>query len=92
MIEGYVDAIQTQGAYRDSAIAEAILRRIKSYRPLNMRDLESDMLLLNDLSGVTVHAVMKPSENSPGHHYAARRYRPGTGLRRRSGVIQCHCG
>ena len=67
VVEGYIDAIETAGTYRESALTDAIFRRIKSYRPLNIKDLEHDMLLLNDLPGVTAHAEMKPPENSPGH-------------------------
>jgi hemolysin activation/secretion protein len=66
VVEGYIDAVETQGAYRPSSLADAILRRIRSYRPLKMKDLEHDMLLLNDLAGVTVQAVLKPPEGSAG--------------------------
>ncbi len=66
VVEGYIDTVETQGAYRQSSLADAILRRIKSYRPLKMQDLERDMLLLNDLAGVTVQAVLKLPEKSSG--------------------------
>jgi len=67
VIEGYIDVVQTQGAYRSAAAADEIIGRIKSYRPLNMKKLERDMLLLNDLAGVTVRAVLKAPESTPQH-------------------------
>ena len=64
VVEGYISDIKTEGHFRDSPVAQGIIDRIKSYRPLNARDLERDMLLLNDLGGVAVRAVLKPTDST----------------------------
>jgi hemolysin activation/secretion protein len=64
VVEGYIDAVQTQGAFRHSHAADAIIDRIRSYRPLKVKDLEHDMLLLNDLPGVSVRAVLQRPDRS----------------------------
>ena len=61
VIEGYIDTVETKGAYRESSATAAIIDRLRHYRPLNIKDLEHDILLLNDLAGVSVQAVLKPS-------------------------------
>lgn len=66
VVEGYIDAVETRGAYRDSSPARGIIERIRSYRPLNMNNLERDLLLLDDLSGITVRAVLTPHESGTG--------------------------
>ncbi len=66
VVEGYIDAVQTQGPFRHSDAADTIIDRIKSYRLLKVKDLERDMLLLNDLPGVSVRAVLKLPDPSGG--------------------------
>jgi hemolysin activation/secretion protein len=64
VIEGGIDNIEIHGTYRDSPVAQDIIERIWQYHPLNMKDLELDMLLLNDLPGISVQAVFKPPAES----------------------------
>ena len=67
VVEGYINQVTTQGSYRDSYVTRGLIQRISSYRPLNMKDLERDVLLLNDLAGVSVHAVLNPPQGA-GHN------------------------
>ena len=62
IVEGYIDKIETQGAYRESMAARGIIERIEHDRPLNIKHLERELLLLGDLNGVSVRAVLNPRE------------------------------
>jgi hemolysin activation/secretion protein len=66
VIEGYIDTVETQGAYRETAAARGIVERIGDDRPLNMHHLERDLLLLGDLAGAPVRAVFTPAEKESG--------------------------
>lgn len=58
--EGYVENIHVQNELADSYLTEGIIRRIKESRPLNIRDLERAMLLLDRLPGQKSQAVLEP--------------------------------
>jgi hemolysin activation/secretion protein len=66
VVEGYIDSVKTEGTYRDAPAARGIIERLRDDRPLNMHHLERDLLLLSDLAGVSVRAVLKPHANDPG--------------------------
>ncbi|MBI1309011.1 MAG: BamA/TamA family outer membrane protein [Proteobacteria bacterium] len=69
VVEGFVDDIQfkTEGG---SKLNQRQLNRaaaaIRASKPLNQAVLERQMLLLNDLGGVTARAVVEPSQNTIG--------------------------
>ena len=63
-IEGFVSAVHVEGY--DSPRLEYYGRKILESRPLRASDLERYLLLANDLSGVTAHAVLAPSPNVEG--------------------------
>ncbi len=63
-IEGFVSAVKIDGY--DSPRLEAYGRKIMASRPLHAADLERYLLLANDLSGVTAHAVLSPSPTVEG--------------------------
>lgn len=62
VIEGYISKVDVEGTYRKSAIIDQIINEITHYRPLKMSDLERIILILNDIAGVTVRAVLKSPE------------------------------
>lgn len=64
VVEGFVSAVHVQGY--DSPRIEAYGQRIMKSRPLRAADLERYLLLANDLSGVSAHAVLAPSPNVEG--------------------------
>jgi len=66
VVEGYVAYVETEGNMRDSSLPRGIVERIRNYRPLNMKMLEQDILLLGDLSGNVSRVVLKPVEEKKG--------------------------
>ncbi|MDE1903807.1 MAG: ShlB/FhaC/HecB family hemolysin secretion/activation protein [Alphaproteobacteria bacterium] len=64
VVEGFVSDVHVQGY--DSARLQYYGRKIMDSRPLRAADLERYLLLANDLSGVTAHAVLAPSPNVEG--------------------------
>ena len=64
VVEGYIDQVQTQGMRLQAKEADDIIGRIKGYRPLRIGDFERDILLLNDLAGVTARAVFTPADHT----------------------------
>lgn len=67
VVEGFVEAVQigdVDGTLKDT-LANA-LSPITALRPLNVRTLERYLLLANDLAGVKVTAVLRPSKSTQG--------------------------
>ncbi|HEU5047881.1 MAG TPA: ShlB/FhaC/HecB family hemolysin secretion/activation protein [Rickettsiales bacterium] len=60
VVEGSVGEVHTQGHYSATNVTQGIISRIQSMHPLNARVLEREVLLLNDLGGVNVRAVLEP--------------------------------
>ena len=66
VIEGSISEVHMQGAYKETALTRGVIAHIKSMHPLNANDFERDILLLNDLGGVVVRAIMEPiSDKNP---------------------------
>ncbi len=70
VVEGYVDHIKIQKADDSAPInmgnIQAYASRISKGGPLNARDLERQLLLINDLPGITARSVLSPSATTPG--------------------------
>jgi hemolysin activation/secretion protein len=64
VVEGYVSSYQVQGY--DSPAIDGYASQITGSRPLRASDLERFMLLVNDLPGVTGHAVLSPATDAVG--------------------------
>ncbi|MBF0560980.1 MAG: ShlB/FhaC/HecB family hemolysin secretion/activation protein [Alphaproteobacteria bacterium] len=67
IIEGYIDKVQVEGdagPLTDRLIAMA--SNITKSRPLQASVMERYLLLANDLPGISVSSVMKPSEDNKG--------------------------
>jgi hemolysin activation/secretion protein len=60
--EGYVGEIKFDDPLAQNWIVKQWLDKLRSYRPLKADQIESVLLHLNDLPGVTLHAVMEPME------------------------------
>ncbi|MHB1948148.1 MAG: ShlB/FhaC/HecB family hemolysin secretion/activation protein [Gammaproteobacteria bacterium] len=66
VIEGYVSNVAVQGdPGRDKALLEQYGKNVMKSKPLKLQDLERVMLLINDLSGLTVKSVLTPSKTIP---------------------------
>ena len=73
VVEGFVDDIEFVGVKADELRGSAVLRRaykiaskIRRSRPLKTADLERYILLINDLPGMQVSSVLKPSSSKVG--------------------------
>ena len=67
IVEGFINQVTVKG---DPGIARSLIQSygndIAKMKPLQFRQLERDMLLINDLPGITTKAVITPSKNVPG--------------------------
>lgn len=70
VVEGYIDGITVQAEGRpdsETALIRAYASRIsKEQRAVNIRDMERQLLLINDLPGVSARSIISPSETKPG--------------------------
>ncbi len=65
-IEGFVEEVLIEGEAHLPALWEAHAERIRTARPLDANTLERAVLLLNDLPGAGVRAVLRPSGKTVG--------------------------
>lgn len=70
VVEGYIDQIKIEKADPNSPINTATIEEYASHisrnGPLNARSLERELLLINDLPGVTARSILSPSATTPG--------------------------
>ena len=67
VIEGYIDNVRVQGEVRGpKKLLNAYRKRLLKSRPLNAKDLERYLLLIDDLPGVSVKSVLTPSKDKQG--------------------------
>lgn len=64
IVEGYIGQVQLDGDIPSSHIFGVLKKRLLSLGPLNIKMLERQMLLLNDLPGTHFRAVLKPLDNA----------------------------
>ena len=65
VIEGFVDQVTFSGAENVKGALEPYAEKITAERPLTLANLERNLLLMNELAGMSVRANLKPS-TSPG--------------------------
>ncbi len=69
VVEGFIQNItlqkEDQNASIDMANIESYASQISKGGPLNARDLERELLIINDLPGITARSVLSPS-STPG--------------------------
>lgn len=67
VVEGYISNVDIKGETGTSMyLLKQYAEQIKQMKPLQFHTFERDMLLINDMSGMTVKAVIVPSKNIPG--------------------------
>lgn len=69
VVEGYVANVRISKQNDmpvNVANIEGYAKRINTGGPLNVRDLERQLLIINDLPGVTARSILSPSPNTPG--------------------------
>ncbi|MDX2074728.1 MAG: ShlB/FhaC/HecB family hemolysin secretion/activation protein [Alphaproteobacteria bacterium] len=69
IVEGFVSNIVIQGDIKSDSEREIIaahLASIKNQRPVNTKELERKLLLINDLPGATIRGLLRPSPTEFG--------------------------
>lgn len=70
VVEGYVNKITLQKEDPNSPVdmgnIKAYADQINVGGPLNAHDLERELLIINDLPGVTARSILSPSQGTPG--------------------------
>jgi hemolysin activation/secretion protein len=68
VVEGFINTISIDGVTKDSErnLISAYADRAKRSQPLNVRDLEQALLMINDLPGVSARSILSPSPNKVG--------------------------
>ncbi len=70
VVEGYIDNVTVQADEGEGAIALDTIRsyagQINKGGALNIKDMERQLLLINDLPGVRARSVISPSTTTPG--------------------------
>lgn len=67
VVEGHVGKVSVSGA--EHRIIDDVAAEIKSHKPTNIRELERELLLLNDLPGLTFQSTLAPLDE-PGDEAA----------------------
>lgn len=60
VVEGYIAEVKADDAVKDNSIINTWLTRLKSQKPVTVEFLESVLLQINDIPGVSVHATLEP--------------------------------
>lgn len=63
VVEGYIGDVSFEGENANTRIVKQAIADIKAQKPMNVHKLERNLLFLNDLSGVTYRAILKPAPN-----------------------------
>ncbi len=63
VVEGYIADVGLDDPIGQRDVIRKILRRLKSFKPVSALQLESAMLQLNDLPGVSFRAFVEPLDN-----------------------------
>lgn len=65
VVEGYIDQVQWPAALASYRFLHHYADAIAAERPANIKTIERYMLLANDLPGLQLTSVLKPSETNP---------------------------
>lgn len=68
VVPGFIDKVEVSGNINPElkTLLENYGAKIETSKPLQIKDLERYTLLSNDIPGMKVHAVLKPSKKTPG--------------------------
>ncbi len=64
VIEGYIDSVNVKAPKATQDKLKSRVEKILATKPFNVRALERQLLLLNDLYGITVRSVIEPKAKS----------------------------
>jgi hemolysin activation/secretion protein len=66
IVEGFVNKVIIEGIEDESSRLADYANKIRNAKPLDSATMERYMLLMEDLPGVSVHAVIRPAADVPG--------------------------
>jgi len=66
IVEGFVSKVEIVGDVSSDSVIHSYADKIRASKPLNAKDLERYLLLMEDLPGVQARAVLRPSADTPG--------------------------
>lgn len=64
IIEGYISEVIFDDPINDNEVITSYIERIKNINPVNMADLESILIRLNDIPGMSFRSVISTQEDS----------------------------
>lgn len=63
VVEGYVGKVSLAGDVQNHPLIDRLSERLIKQKPLNVKELERQLLLLNDLPGVSFQGTLEPLED-----------------------------
>ncbi|MBI1326165.1 MAG: BamA/TamA family outer membrane protein [Alphaproteobacteria bacterium] len=67
VVEGFIDKVSVQGDESNGAqLVRDLASKLSNTGPVNIRELERSLLLINDLPGVSARSVLSPSRDVTG--------------------------
>lgn len=66
IVEGFVNEVRFNGDGANDSVVQRYAAKIRASKPLDAKDLERYLLLMDDLPGIEARAVLQPSESTPG--------------------------
>ena len=66
VIEGYISEIVVEGGGNVEKRIRQYLHKILEKNPVNIKELEKYLLLVNDLPGISIESILQPSDEDPG--------------------------
>lgn len=64
VVEGYIGETSISGLDKNYEIIETAMSRIREQRPISTQALERELLLLNDLPGLSFQSILEPANNA----------------------------
>lgn len=68
VVEGFIDQVVVQGVDKETEarLVRKLASNLQGKKAMNTKALERNLLLINDLPGVTARSVLSPSKTTPG--------------------------
>ncbi|MCB1681412.1 MAG: ShlB/FhaC/HecB family hemolysin secretion/activation protein [Alphaproteobacteria bacterium] len=68
VVEGFIDQVIVQGVDKETeaSLIRKLAGHLQGTAAMNVKALERNLLLINDLPGVTARSILSPSETTPG--------------------------
>lgn len=87
VIEGYVAEVEVKDNLRSGPIVDDLVARIKAMRPLNTKELERLMLVMNAIPGTKVASILATPKNTSLDRGAIRLILESVPVNRASGML-----